>query len=472
MENEENFVKTGTSGIVVPLVLEIVLAVILFVRSRPAALSYLYALIPLLLLTAGIGTYLYNRDGDLKLFRAMACLCAIGTALQVYIDEVYITSSSFSLVKMLVSVVIAGCFIVFYRLIRKLLRFNFTSYVMMAVSALLYIVLIIGGVDPNGYGTSAWISVGSLTVQLTDFTKIAAVLFYASLFSARKERTDVQLLVHASIFFGINLIGSLLIRELGSFLILLFLHLSILFIFMRKSHMKRIYLLVLAGSIAGAVLVCYLLYKLMYPAHEAGTMNAIETLLWPIINKVYTRISVTANIAQDPYGAGYQLYQGRKALWMAGLFGNTVNFTAIPVAESDMAFVALVNSFGWIAGVFVLLCFARIVISGCCLAMKLVKTDLSDAIVIFSATILLFLQAMIVILGSCNVIPFTGLPIPFLSRGGTYQTIVFCFCGLLLLFSEHYGTRMMSDIEMNLEEEGSEVDDEETEDEETLEIGF
>ena len=46
------------------------------------------------------------------------------------------------------------------------------------------------------------------------------------------------------------------------------------------------------------------------------------------------------------------------------------------------------------------------------------------------------MQGLIVILGSCNIIPFTGLPIPFLSRGFTYQTIVFCFTGTLLHLSE------------------------------------
>ena len=60
----------------------------------------------------------------------------------------------------------------------------------------------------------------------------------------------------------------------------------------------------------------------------------------------------------------------------------------------------------------------------------------TEAIVVYGAAVLIFLQAMLVILGSCNVIPFTGLPIPFLSRGGTYQTIVFCFAGLLLHMSE------------------------------------
>jgi cell division protein FtsW (lipid II flippase) len=48
---------------------------------------------------------------------------------------------------------------------------------------------------------------------------------------------------------------------------------------------------------------------------------------------------------------------------------------------------------------------------------------------------------MIVILGSCNLIPFTGLPIPFLSRGGTYQAIVFSFAGLMISLSQNNGRK-------------------------------
>ena len=480
MKNEEKFEKTGMGSLLFPIITAVGMGFILFFKDRNVAYSYLVALIPILLLIGAVGTWLYNRDADMKLFGAIACLSSIGVGLQMYIDARYVTLTSFSLPKLLVGIVIAGCFIVFYRMIRKLLTYNITSHILMVVSALLYGILVFKGIDPNGYGTSAWIRLGSITVQLTDFTKICAVLYYAALFSAKNPRDDKAVLLQSSLFFGINLAGSVLIRELGSFLILLFLHLSILFIFMRRSTFKRIYLIVLFCSIFGAVAMSFLLYHLISPAHDAGTMNSVEALLWPIINKVHQRFSVTANINADPYGSGYQLYQGRKALWMAGLFGNTVNFTAIPVAESDMAFVALVKSFGWLLGIFVLVCFTRIVISGCMLSLRLVHIQLQDSIVLFASTIMLFLQAMIVILGSCNVIPFTGLPIPFLSRGGTYQAIVFCFCGLLLLASEHGGNRL---IDRNTQgkqiQETEETQDhltiqeeDEDADTQTLKIGF
>ncbi len=81
--------------------------------------------------------------------------------------------------------------------------------------------------------------------------------------------------------------------------------------------------------------------------------------------------------------------------------------------------------------------------------MKQLKKNPQDAVVAFGAAAMLFMQAIIVILGSCNIIPLTGLPIPFLSRGFTYQTITLCFAGILLKLS------------MENEEEMMEVTDEE-----------
>lgn len=435
-EEEEEGSFSGTKYIVFPILLEILMAGLLYLRSHTAALNYLYALIPLLFGTCFVGTYVYNRNGDMKLFSAAAMLTSIGTGLQILIDQVYDPLTSFSYIKLIIAFTIAIVFVMFYSFFRKLLNHTWMVYVMMGFSALIYLILLIFGIDPNGYGTSAWIQIGSSTVQLTEFTKVAAVMFYSALFSSETQHDDNQILILSSIFFGINLIGSILIKELGSMFILYFLHLSILYIFMNKGDKKKIYLLVIFFATVITIAIVFMLYKLILPAHDAGEMNSLETLLWPILNKIHTRISITANINSDPYGAGYQLLQGKKALWMAGWFGNTVNFNAIPVAESDMAYVALVNAFGHLIGFFVIFLFLRIMLSGSELSRSLMKKNKQDSVVVYAATVLIVMQAAIVILGSCNIIPFAGLPIPFLSRGGTYLTLVFCFIGLLLHMSE------------------------------------
>lgn len=448
MEEETHMTQTepeqtekGSGYIVIPILLEFVLGAFVWIQAPGAAFNYLCCLVVMLLMTAFIGTYVYNRDGDMKLFAAIASLSAIGIALQLVIDEVYQTFTVFSPLKSAAAVVIAVVFVLLYDLLRRLLNHSFSIYFMLVFSAAIYLTLYFAGYDPNGMGTSAWVQIGGMTVQLTDFTKIAAVMFYSSLFSSKENRSESSILILSTIFFVINLAGSVAIHELGSFFILYFLHISVLYIFMEKSNQKRNYLLILAGVTLAALGTCFVLYRYLRPIAEAGGLNSFTSVLWPIVRKVYLRFSVTANIYSDPYGAGYQLLQGKKALWIGGLFGNRVNFNAIPVVESDMAFIALINSFGMLMGFLAVLFFARIMRSGSKLSIHLLETSRADAVVVYGLTVLLFAQAMLVILGSCNIIPLAGLPIPFLSRGGTYQAIVFSFCGLLLHMSEYQGNR-------------------------------
>ena len=433
---EEETSDPGARYIVVPVILQFILGALVFVHSRSAGISYLYAMVPMLFLTALLGTYCYNRGSDMKLFAAFAVLTSMGVALQILIDAIYTpVGDPFSALKFGIALAVAFVLILFYDAFKRFLNKPYTVWIMFGVSILVYLILLINGLDANGYGTTAWIRVGPLTIQLTDFVKLAAIMFYSALFSSERKYSENGILIISTAFLTVNLFGSVLIHELGSFFILYGLHLSVLFIFLPHSKKKRIYLLVVFFSALFLLASAYMLYKIILPYAEAGTLNPVMALIWPIVKKVYLRFSITANLVNDPYGAGYQLLQGKRALWMAGLFGNTVNFVQIPVPDSDMAFISLINSFGLPIGFIAVFCFMRILISGGKLSISLLTKNKQDAVVVFGVTVMLFAQAMFVILGSCNVIPLAGLPIPFLSRGFTYLTIVFFFSGLLLHLS-------------------------------------
>ena len=437
VETEEAAADSGARYIVLPVILQFIMGALVFVHSRSAAMTYLYAMVPMLFLTAALGTYAYNRSSDMKLFAALTCLASIGVALQITIEHIYVpVGAPYSVLKYAISLCVAVAFVAFYELFRMILNKSFTIWLMFLVAAAVYVLLLVNGIDANGNGTTAWFNIGPLTIQLTDFVKVAAVMFYSALFSSQSRHNDKNVLLISTGFFFLNLIGSVLIHELGSFFILYGLHLSVLFIFMPHSSLKRTYLLTVFITTILLLAGAYALYKILLPYAEAGTLNSFTALIWPIVKKVYLRFSITANLVNDPYGAGYQLLQGKRALWMSGLFGNTVNFNQIPVPDSDMAFISLVNSFGLPAGFLTVFLFVRILLSGGELSISLLPKNRQDAVVVYGVTVMLFAQAMFVILGSCNVIPLAGLPIPFLSRGFTYQTIVFCFSGLLLHLSE------------------------------------
>ena len=64
VETEETSVDSGARYIVLPVILQFILGALVFVHSRSAAMTYLYAMVPMLFLTAALGTYAYNRSSD------------------------------------------------------------------------------------------------------------------------------------------------------------------------------------------------------------------------------------------------------------------------------------------------------------------------------------------------------------------------------------------------------------------------
>ena len=86
-DETEEIEKTasGASFIILPVILQFLLGALVFLHSRSAAVIYLYAMVPMLLVTAALGTYAYNRGSNMKLFTAIICLASIGSALQIII---------------------------------------------------------------------------------------------------------------------------------------------------------------------------------------------------------------------------------------------------------------------------------------------------------------------------------------------------------------------------------------------------
>lgn len=76
-QDSEEEETSGTRYIIIPILIQLLMTLLLFLRSRTAALNYLYALIPLLFATSFIGSYVYNRNGDMKLFSSAAILTTV-----------------------------------------------------------------------------------------------------------------------------------------------------------------------------------------------------------------------------------------------------------------------------------------------------------------------------------------------------------------------------------------------------------
>ncbi len=156
----------------------------------------------------------------------------------------------------------------------------------------------------------------------------------------------------------------------------------------------------------------------------------------PKYTKIKSRYYIWRHRGWDPQNDGNQSRKAISLIKKGGFFGKKEAITvedSISVAESDMVYAALILRFGWITGmillvIFALLCWEAVILY------DYTKTGFNRGIVCaFSMSI--WFQAIYTFASNCGVLPIVGIPVPFISSGGTSKIICMAMIGVLILLS-------------------------------------
>ncbi|CDC10456.1 fHA domain protein [Clostridium sp. CAG:413] len=248
-------------------------------------------------------------------------------------------------------------------------------------------------------GTLNWIDLGFFSIQPSELVKIAFVLVGAV--SLEKLLSNTSLTKY--IIFSITCIGSLfLMKDFGTALIFFFTF--ILIAFMRSGDVRTI-ALICTAALMGAVLVIY------FKPYVANRF-AVYRHVWDFMDTT-----------------GYQ--QTRVLIYSAsgGLFGLGIGegyLRDVYAASTDLVFGVICEEWGLVIGIAVLLSFAGIAL----FAVRAAKTAGSTfyAIAAVAAAGMLLFQLSLNVFGITDILPLTGVTLPFVSRGGSSML---CSWGLL-----------------------------------------
>jgi len=169
--------------------------------------------------------------------------------------------------------------------------------------------------------------------------------------------------------------------------------------------------------------------------------GAMAAGLWFIITNT-TYMTARINLWQDPWidplGDGYQTIQSLLAIASGGLFGlglgkSIQKHDYIPEPENDFVFSIVVEELGFVGGVFVLVLFALLILRGYWLALH--AREKFGTLTIVGIITLLAAQVFLNIGVVTNLIPNTGIPLPFFSSGGTALMIHLGEMGIVLSVS-------------------------------------
>ena len=313
--------------------------------------------------------------------------------------------------ELLWAIVGAGALVIAMRLDYTKLR-SLAPWLLGLAIVLLAVVLIpsLGSVEG---GARRWLSLGVFTFEPSEFAKLALVLFLACLFSTKAEGAASFAHVGFPAIFWVGVCFALVMRQpdLGT----------------ASLYVLTAFVLLFA---AGA--------RLTHLAIEAAV--AVPALLGFIYASPYRRDRFLAFLHpwKDPQGTGYHIIQSLYALGSGGIFGlglgqSRQKFGYLPAQHTDFIFSIIGEELGFVGAATVLVLFLVFAYRGIRIAMR--ADDRFGFYLAIGLTASITLQALINIGVVTSSWPVTGVPLPFISYGGTSLVVTLFGVGLLASIS-------------------------------------
>lgn len=284
------------------------------------------------------------------------------------------------------------------------------------VGALILTTLVfVPGLGMEHGGAERWISLLGFSFQPAEFLKIAFVLYLGAWLSKVKDKIHQPAYGLIPILIIMAIVGGLLALQpdIGTFLVITCAMLGLYFA--AGANVKDFIILILIGALAFGALA----------------------LAKPYITD---RIMTFLNPEQDAQGSGYQIQQSLIAIGSGQIagrgFGQSVQkFNYLPEPIGDSVFAVAAEEFGFIGSTVILALFLFFAFRGLRIASH--APDLFGGLVCLGIVILITAQSLINIASMLGVFPLTGMPLLFISQGGTALMVTLAALGIVLNISKY-----------------------------------
>ncbi len=259
-------------------------------------------------------------------------------------------------------------------------------------------------------GAERWIQVGSITVQPSEFSKLAVIFFLASVLADRKDRLGEiqQFLGPILLSVGVTCVLVALQPDLGTALII-------------------------AGAAGGVILASRIPGTYILGGGVLTVvLAALSTIAYPYRRE---RFECFFDPLSDPLGSCYQMAQSLMAvgsghLTGVGLGASRARWAFLPNANTDFIFTIIAEETGFIGAMGLLIVLTTLSIVGIWIAYR--TGDPFARLVASGISAWLGIQSMVNIGGVVGVIPVTGLALPFVSVGGSAMLAALAGVGILV----------------------------------------
>ena len=300
--------------------------------------------------------------------------------------------------------------IIFFLVIFFDLRLIFGyAYVIFFLSIISLVIIPFFGIESNG--ATRWINIAGISLQPSEFVKYTLILALAKYFhSINNDNSFIKTLIIPLIITIVPVLLVIIQPDLGTALIILIGGISLFWI----SGLNYKYFIVGVFSI-----LCSL------------------PVLWQYLKDYQKdRVLTFFNPERDPLGNGYHIMQSKIALGSGGIFGkgymegtqSHLNF--LPEMQTDFIFTMLGEEFGFIGTLLLLLIYAALIMISIRLALK--SRSLFSKYLSLGVCNVFFIYVFVNIGMVTGLLPVVGVPLPFISYGGSSMLAVMFGFGLLM----------------------------------------
>ncbi len=282
-------------------------------------------------------------------------------------------------------------------------RWQELAFIAMFGAMLLLLLVLIPGIGVKIGGARRWIDLGFFSLQPTEVAKFAVIIYLASWFEHRERKRFVPFIS----LLGVLMFLILLQPDMGTAIIIF--SVSIVMFFLAGSQTK--YLLAL---IPGAV---------------AGFLILAQTSPYRL-----RRLTAFLDPAADPQGIGYHINQILISLHNGGLFGqgfgaSKQKYLYLPEAHTDSIFAIFSEEFGFIGAVMLIFVYFAMLYKMYRIAYR--APDRFGKLLATGIMAYFGLQVFINLAGMTALLPLTGVPLPFLSYGGSSMLMSCALVGII-----------------------------------------
>jgi cell division protein FtsW len=358
-------------------------------------------------------------EPDLALFAVIFTLAGIGFAMSYSASAVYaarVFGDSFYFLKRQIIWGAVGLLALFifqgidYRNLAKYSR------IMIVLSILALIAVLIPGIGSNIKGSSRWINLGVMNIQPAEFVKLAVIIYLVNIYSAEAKENRVMQLLAPMIIISIIFVLIMMQPDFGTAMNLLIISAVIIFV----SGFPMLYIFFL--SILSVPMFYLMVYQVSYR---------------------WDRILAYMDPWKDRFGVGYHVIQSFTAFKKGGLLGlglglGTQKLIKLPEPHTDFVFAVIAEETGLIGTVFIAVIFCFVFWRG-----MLISFDAPDDFGRFLAiglSLMITAQAFVNMGVVTGVLPTTGVPLPFISYGGSSLLSNMVAAGILLNISRYRET--------------------------------